>query len=147
MAYVYERNTAVSKQPASEPPRKVLRYQAGDTVRIVRGVDAGRTGTIIEVYPSSARPYIVELRIGWYVHFSEDHLSLAAAQPLPQRDAPLKKCAACHGDGFCTWCAGEGRVLMPARGPAAICPDCGGSGNCPGCDGTGRSVDSDTGTD
>ncbi len=55
----------------------ILRYKKGDAVRVVKGVDTGRTGHILEVYRTRERPYVVKLGEGWYIHFSEDHLALA----------------------------------------------------------------------
>ncbi len=55
--------------------RARLRYQIGDRVRIVQGVDRGRSGEVVDVYPASARPYMVRLSDDWYVHFAEDRLA------------------------------------------------------------------------
>ena len=61
-----------------EEPWKSLRFKRGDKVDIVQGVDAGRNGEIIAIYPASARPYLVKIREGWYVHFAEDRLAIAS---------------------------------------------------------------------
>lgn len=59
-----------------DEPLKPLRFKRGDMVEIVEGVDTGRNGEIIAVNPASARPYLVKIREGWFVHFSEDRLAL-----------------------------------------------------------------------
>ncbi len=55
--------------------RPILQYRKGETVRVVQGPETGRTGTIIAVYPTRERPYVVKLGDGWYIHFAEDHLA------------------------------------------------------------------------
>ncbi len=67
----------MDKQPDNEVWRRRLRYRVGDRVRIIRGPDRGRTGTIIQVNPASARPYLVTCSDTWYVHFAEDRLAHA----------------------------------------------------------------------
>lgn len=55
----------------------ILCFKQGDNVRVVQGVDTGRIGTIIQVYPTREWPYVVKLGEGWYIHFSEDRLAQA----------------------------------------------------------------------
>lgn len=56
-----------------------FRFHAGDYVRVVQGVDTGRSGVVVDVNPRSARPYQVKLAEGWYVHFAEDRLEARRA--------------------------------------------------------------------
>ena len=59
--------------------------------------------------------------------------ALRLAADILRRNVP---CGACHGDGFCHGCNGNGRVLLLA-GYLAACGDCIGDGACTACNGDG----------
>ncbi len=63
--------------------RARLRYKVGDVVDIVAGVDRGRCGEIVDIFPTHTRPYVVKINDSWYVHFPEDRL--APARYVPSR--------------------------------------------------------------
>jgi len=62
-----------------------LRYKIGDVVDIVEGVDRGRRGEIVDIFPTHTRPYVVRINDSWYVHFPEDRLAPArrVSTPMP----------------------------------------------------------------
>ena len=70
----------MSTETEDDKQQATLLYKKGDVIRVVQGVDTGRTGEIVDVYPESARPYVVKLGDGWYVHFAEDRLAPADQQ-------------------------------------------------------------------
>ena len=61
-----------------EEQRRGTRYQIGQRVRVVKGVDAGQTGEIVQIYPGRDRPYVVKMNEAWFVHHPEGNLA-----PLP----------------------------------------------------------------
>ena len=52
-----------------------MRYQVGQRVRVVKGVDLGQSGEIIQIYPGRDRPYVVKMNDAWFVHHPEDNLA------------------------------------------------------------------------
>jgi hypothetical protein len=57
-----------------------MRYHVGQHVRIVKGVDTGQRGEIIQIYPGRDRPYVVKMNDAWFVHHPEDNLAPAAEE-------------------------------------------------------------------
>ena len=55
--------------------RTGLRYKVGDLVDIVQGADRGRSGEIVDIFPTHTRPYVVRINPAWYVHYPEDRLA------------------------------------------------------------------------
>jgi hypothetical protein len=49
-------------------------------------------------------------------------------------------CDECHGDGMCSGCSGNGRMLLQT-GYLAACLDCPGNGACQECNGRGWTLD------
>ncbi len=62
-----------------EERRRTKRYQVGQRVRVVKGVDAGRSGEIVQIYAGRDRPYVVKMNESWFVHHPEGNLAPAAA--------------------------------------------------------------------
>ena len=62
-----------------------LRYKIGDVVDIVAGVDQGRKGEIVDIFPTHTRPYVVKINDSWYVHYPEDRLAPTrrVSTPMP----------------------------------------------------------------
>jgi hypothetical protein len=63
-----------------------FRYQPGDRVRIIGGLDRGHRGEIVAVYPSHPRAYLVKLNDAWYVHYPEHRLAPAAGSAPAETD-------------------------------------------------------------
>lgn len=57
-----------------------MRYQVGQHVRIVKGVDVGQKGEIIQIYPGRDRPYVVKMNESWFVHHPEENLAPAQSE-------------------------------------------------------------------
>ncbi len=62
-----------------EERRRTKRYQVGQRVRVVKGVDAGRSGEIVQIYAGRDRPYVVKMNEAWFVHHPEGNLAPATA--------------------------------------------------------------------
>ncbi len=62
-----------------EGQERQFRYQPGDQVRIIGGLDRGHRGEIVAVYPSHPRAYLVKLNDAWYVHYPEHRLAAGSA--------------------------------------------------------------------
>ncbi len=62
-----------------EERRQTIRYQVGQRVRVVKGVDAGHSGEIVQIYPGRDRRYVVKMNESWFVHHPEGNLAPAAA--------------------------------------------------------------------
>ncbi len=58
---------------------RTMRYQVGQRVRVVKGVDAGHSGEIVQIYAGRDRPYVVKMNEAWFVHHPEGNLAPAAA--------------------------------------------------------------------
>jgi ribosomal protein L24 len=55
-------------------PRRQPRFREGERVRVVGGLERGRSGEIVAVYPTHVRCYLVKLNEAWYVHYPEERL-------------------------------------------------------------------------
>ena len=62
-----------------EERRQTMRYQVGQRVRVVKGVDAGHSGEIVQIYAGRDRPYVVKMNESWFVHHPEGNLAPSAA--------------------------------------------------------------------
>ena len=58
-----------------DPQFPALRYKKGEAVRVVTGVDTGRIGEIVDVFPTHDKPYVVKMHEGSYIHHTEDSLA------------------------------------------------------------------------
>jgi hypothetical protein len=57
-----------------EERQSSLRYQIGQHVRIVKGLDVGHRGEIIQIFPGRDRPYVVKMNEARFVHHPEENL-------------------------------------------------------------------------
>jgi hypothetical protein len=67
----------VTTWQAEQNGQHILRFQEGDAIQVIRGLYAGRRGTIEATFPDRERVYLVRMAGECFVHLPEDDLAAA----------------------------------------------------------------------